>query len=133
MSPTDREGAATMDAAGLYLEEQFTDRRVGAIRRLTPVTSDGMPDSARATLYVGQAQIMTNMGPVPISFEIEAASLAEAVSRFDDAANVAVERTAKELQELRRQSASSIVIPEGGMAGLGGAGGLPPGGRIKMP
>jgi len=133
MSPTDREGAATMDAASLYLEEQFTDRRVGAIRRLTPVKSDGTPDSARTTLYVGQAQIMTNMGPVPINFEIEASSLAEAVSRFGDAANAAVERTAKELQELRRQSASSIVIPEGGMGGLGGAGGLPPGGRIKMP
>jgi hypothetical protein len=47
-------------------------------------------------------------------------------------ANQAVEKTMQELQELRREAASSIVIPEtgGGMGGLGGAGG--PGGKIQL-
>src|ERR1044071_1380896 len=71
-----------MDAAGLYLEETFTDRKVGALRRLTPVKSDGSPDAARAILFIGQAEIMTNMGPVPINFEIEGQTLAEAVAGF---------------------------------------------------
>src|SRR5690242_615234 len=46
-----------MDAAGLYREEMFTDRKVGAIRRLTPVTADGAPDTARPVLFIGQAEI----------------------------------------------------------------------------
>ncbi len=68
-----------MDAEGLYQEDNFTDRRVGAIRRLTPVRADGTVDPARPVLFIGQAEIMTNMGPVPISFEIEGQTLAEAV------------------------------------------------------
>jgi hypothetical protein len=33
-----------MDAAQLYQEDVYTDRRIGTIRRLTPVKSDGSPD-----------------------------------------------------------------------------------------
>jgi len=47
-------------------------------------------------------------------------------------AKEAVERTMKDLQELRRQAASSIVVPQGGMGGLGGPGGLGPGGKIQI-
>jgi hypothetical protein len=32
---------AAMDATQIYREETFTDRKVGTIRRLTPVTADG--------------------------------------------------------------------------------------------
>jgi hypothetical protein len=39
-----------MDAASLYREELITDRKVGAIRKLTPVTSDGAVDPARPVL-----------------------------------------------------------------------------------
>ena len=46
-----------MDATQLYREEIFTDRRVGTIRRLTPVTVDGTPDAARTVIFVGQAQV----------------------------------------------------------------------------
>jgi hypothetical protein len=38
----------------------------------------------------------------------------------------------KDLQELRRQQASSIVVPQGGMGGLPG-GGMPGGGKIQIP
>jgi hypothetical protein len=125
-----------MDAASLYREELFTDRKVGMIRVLTPVNSDGSPDASRPAVYVGEAQIYTNMGALPLSFELEAGSLQEAVQQYADAAKVAVEQAIKEIQELRRQAASSIVIPQGGAPGMGGAGpggGLiaPGGGRIK--
>ena len=112
-----------MDATTLYREDIVTDRKVGTIRCLTPVTSDGAPDPGRKATYVGEAQILTPMGAIPVTFEIEADGLAEAVEKFGDAAKEAVERTMRELQELRRQQASSIVVP-----GMGN-----PGGKIQIP
>ena len=119
-----------IDPAALYLEEIFTDRRVGTIRRLTPVGKDGQRDNARAVLYVGETQVLTPAGALPIGFEIGAGSLEEAAEKFGPLAKEAIERTVKELQELRRQAASSIVIPQGGLPPAGGMGG---GGKIQMP
>jgi hypothetical protein len=103
---------ATMDAAQVYREEVFTDRKVGTIRRLTPVTAEGTADAARPVIFVGQAQVMTPMGAVPISFELEAATLAAAVEKFGAAAEQAVLQTMRDLQEMRREQASSLVIPD---------------------
>ena len=122
-----------MDATSLYREDIITDRKVGTIRVLTPLTTDNNTDSARPVLYMGEAQIMTGAGPLPISFEIEAATLAEAVDAFGDAAKEAIERTVRELQEMRRQAASSIVVPQGGMGGLGPGGLGGGGGKIQIP
>ncbi|MBI1965051.1 MAG: hypothetical protein HYV99_02120 [Betaproteobacteria bacterium] len=131
----DRPAEAKMDSASLYREEIITDRKVGTIRMLTPVKSDGSTDASRAVIYVGEAQILTNAGALPLSFEIEAQSLDEAVKKFSEMARDAVEKAVRELQELRRQAASSIVVPQGGMGGLGGlpGGGMPPGGKIQIP
>ena len=103
---------AAMDASQVYREETFTDRRVGTIRRLTPVTADGADDATRPVLYVGQAQVMTPMGAVPISFELDGATLGAAIVKFGEAAEQAVQQTVRELQELRREQASSLVIPD---------------------
>lgn len=129
-SPADLD--ITMEAGSLYREEIYTDRKIGTIRAMVPVLSSGATDGSRETVYVGEAQIMTQMGPLPISFEIEAVTLTEAVAGYAPAAKIAVENTVRELQELRRQSASSLVLP--GQAGAG----LPPalggrGGKIQMP
>lgn len=121
-----------MDAASMYMEEMFTDRKVGAIRRLTPVKSDGSVDSARPVLFIGQAEIMTNMGPVPINFDIEAQSLDQAIAGFSGAAAAAIERTVQQIQEMRRQAASQLVVPQGGMPNLTG-GPAGPGGKIQIP
>jgi hypothetical protein len=128
----ERNGDTGMDMTTLYQEEVFTDRKVGTIRRMTPVQGDGVRDPARPILYVGQAEIMTNMGPMPINFDIEASTLDQAVAGFAPAAAVAVERTVQQIQEMRRQAASQLVVPQGGMGGL--PGGLPgaPGGRGKI-
>jgi hypothetical protein len=117
-----------VDPKALYLEEVFTDRRVGTIRRLTPVTGEGTRDQARAVLYVGETQVLTPAGALPIGFEIGAGSLEEAAQKFGDLAREAIERTVKELQELRRQAASSIVVPQGPLPPMGGGGG-----KIQMP
>src|SRR5688500_12080336 len=118
-----------VDPKSLYLEEIFTDRRVGTIRRLTPVGKDGNRDQARAVLYVGETQVLTPAGALPIAFEIGAGSLEEAADKFGQLAKEAIERTVKELQELRRQAASSIVVPQGGLPPMGPGGG----GKIHMP
>jgi len=74
---------------------------------------------------------MTQMGPLPISFEIEASTLAEAISKYGAAAKAGVEQALRELQDLRRQAQSSIVIPTAGA--VPGAGGLGGGGKIQLP
>jgi len=119
-----------VDPNSLYMEEIFTDRRIGTIRRLTPVKDDGQRDTARAVLYVGETQVLTPAGALPIGFEIGAGSLGEAAEKFGQLAKEAIERTVKELQEMRRQAASQIVIPQGGLPPTGGMG---PGGKIQMP
>ncbi|HET8692780.1 MAG TPA: hypothetical protein VFM30_11655 [Steroidobacteraceae bacterium] len=119
-----------MSADALYREDVFTDQRVGTVRRMTPVKSDGSDDPSRPLIFIGQATIMTPMGSLPLSFELPAKTLAEAVAQFGPAAQQAIEDAARELQELRRQAASSIVIPEGGAASLKGMGGK---GGIQIP
>jgi hypothetical protein len=132
-----REGGreAAMDSETLYQEEVFTDRKVGMIRRMTPVTVDGMRDANRKILYIGQAEIMTNMGPVPINFEIEAETFAQAIQGFGAAAAEGIERTVQQIQEMRRQQASQLVVPGAGMGGgMGAIPGAAPGrGKIQFP
>src|SRR5918999_5086094 len=127
------ETEAKMDPASLYREEIITDRKVGTLRVMTPLTASGAIDTSRSVLYMGEAQIMTGAGPLPISFEIEAKTLAEAVDKFGGTAKEAIERTVRDLQELRRQAASSIVVPQGGMGSLGPGGLGGGGGKIQLP
>src|SRR5271170_8241087 len=98
MSSTTDSRQATMDSTQMYREETFTDRKVGTIRCLTPVAADGSADSARPVIYVGQAQVMTPMGALPISFELDAPTLDGAIAKFSEAAELAVQQTMRELQ-----------------------------------
>ena len=130
--PGSRPPDAAMDAASLYREEIYTDRKVGTLRVLSPVKSDGTPDARRRTVYQGEAQLMTNVGPLPISFDIDADNLSDAVAKYGDATKAGVDRAMRELQEMRRQASSSIVLPPAGAA-LGPGGTLPGGGKIQIP
>ena len=112
MSSTTDSRQASMDSSQIYLEDTFTDRKVGTIRRLTPVAADGAADPARSLIFVGQAQVMTPMGALLISFELEAVTLNAAIEKFGAAAELAVQQTMRELQEIRREQASSLVIPD---------------------
>ncbi len=116
-----------MDASNLYREEVFTDNAVGTLRQLSPVTPNGEPDATRSLQFLGSTQVMTTAGPMPLSFEIEADSLAEAAAGFGTEAKAAFERTMEELKEMQRQQSSSIVVPKAGMGGMGG------GGNIQIP
>ena len=130
--PEERMTDLVMDPTDLWLEEVYTDRRVGTIRKLTPVKGDGARDAAREVQWVGETQVMSQLGALPITFALEAKTLEEAADKFGPEAKKAIERTMRELQEMRRQAASQIVIPQGGLPPAG-PGGLPGGGKIQMP
>lgn len=117
-----------MNAADLYREEMFTDRQVGTIRRLSPVTTDGSPDASRPISYQGQTQILTPVGALPLNFEIAAATLEEAARNFGHAAQEAAEQAIEELRQMRREAASSLVLPDSGPGG-----GFPGNGKIQFP
>ncbi len=124
----------SLDPAGLYREEIYTDRRAGTIRRLTPVTVNGSVDPQRPVLFSGQTQLLTPAGVLPLVFEIEAGTLEEALAKFPEGVNAALEQAIDEAREMRREAASRIVVPEVGGGGIGpspgpGAGG----GKIKFP
>lgn len=116
----------SFDTAHLVREETYTDGRVGAIRRMVPVTPDGDPDPQREVRFEGQTSLMTPAGTLPLQFEIEADSLAGAIEGFAAAATAATERAIQELQEMRREQSSQLFVP--GQEG-GGQGGFPGGGQ----
>ena len=119
-----------LDPAGLYQEEVFTDRRAGTIRRLTPISVAGAIDASRPVLFSGQTQLLTPAGVLPLVFEIDATTLEEAIRQFPEGVKVALEQAIEEAREMRRESASRIVVPEvGANVGPGPASG----GKIKFP
>lgn len=120
----------TMNADNLFREETFTDQKVGTLRRLTPVDAHGNVLADAKALFFGQTQVMSSVGPMPINFELAVNDLHEAAEQFAQAAEKEIERTMQELQEMRRQQQSSIMVPgQGGSPGMGGA----TGGGIQMP
>jgi hypothetical protein len=121
-----------LDAAGMYREEVYTDRRAGTIRKLTPVTIDGNVDNTRQVLFSGQTQLLTPAGVLPLVFEIDAQTLEEALQKFPDGVKGALEQAIDEAREMRREQASRIVVPDVGGAGLG-PGPAAGGGKIKFP
>jgi hypothetical protein len=120
-----------MDGTSLYREDTYTDRKIGTIRVLTPMTQDGTTDLSRKILYVGETQLLTTGGLLPLVFDIEASSLGEAVGQFAAGAEAAIERTRREIEQLRREAASQIIVPDRMPGGLGGPGGPPGGGLIR--
>jgi len=115
-------GSPEFDKQGLYREDSFTDRRVGSIRQMTPVTDTGEADGSRPVLFLGSTQVMTGAGPVPLNFEIPGETLGDAADNFGECAEKAVEEMAVRLEEMRREQASSIVVPGQGGGQPGGSG-----------
>ncbi len=95
----------------LYREESYTDLKVGAIRKLTPVTADASIDESRDPIFMGQTQLMSPNGPLPVSCLINAKSLPEAIEKFPDAVKQEVERIVATAQKAKEKESSRIIIP----------------------
>jgi hypothetical protein len=72
----------TVDRNNLYREESFTDVKVAAIRRLSPVKSDGSNDDGRDPIFMGQTQLMTPSGPIMLQSLLDAKTFEEAMEKF---------------------------------------------------
>ncbi len=100
-----------LDENNLYKEESFTDMKTGAVRRLTPVTSDGSPDESRDAIFVAQTQLMSPEGPLPVSAMLEATTLSEAIQIFPAAVSKEVDRLVEIAQKAKQEDASRIIVP----------------------
>ena len=127
----------SVDTENLYREEVFTDLKAATVRRLSPVRPDGSPDPERPVLFLGETQILTPAGLLPVQARIPAQTLEEAWERFPEAIRRAVDRLIQEVREAQLREATRIVTPAEAGLGLGGGGlggpGVPGGGKIKLP
>lgn len=102
----------------LFQEEIFTDLRTAQIHRFTPLKPNGEMDKSRKILFIGHTQIMTQQGPFPIQFPIEAKNLQQAMDKLPEALEAALEKIAEEAKEIQRREESRIIVP-GSPAGEG--------------
>ncbi|MSQ69008.1 MAG: hypothetical protein EXR83_12635 [Gammaproteobacteria bacterium] len=116
----------SVDLDNLYREESYTDMQAASVRVLTPVTPGGERDPARACLYIGDTTLMTQMGPLPVQFPLEADSLQQALAAFPEGVRQAIERLSERARDMARDESSRIVVP----SKLPGGGGLPGGGLL---
>lgn len=104
-------GSVTIDRNNLYREESFTDLKAGTIKKFVPIKSDGSPDPTRSPAFMGMTQIMSNAGPLPIQFMLDAKTLDEAIAEFSDAAKKAVDELIEEARRIQLEAASRIIVP----------------------
>jgi hypothetical protein len=95
----------------LYREEMYTDMRTAAIRQLTPIKPNGEIDKTRKYVFVGQTNIMSPQGPLPVQFPIEAKNLQEAAEKFPEVMDQFLAKLAEEIKEAQRQEQSRIIVP----------------------
>lgn len=103
--------AFTIDADNLYREESITDLKAATIRKMVPIKIDGSADENRSIKFIGDTTLMTQMGPIPVQFPIEADSLEAAFGLFPEGIKAAVEKLNDRAKEMAREEASRIVVP----------------------
>ncbi len=111
--------------ASLYQEETFTDRRVGHAAAPDAGTRPRARGHCPPVLYVGQTQVLTPAGALPLSFEVPPRRSTMPSRSSARRAKQALARTMRRLEELRREQASSIIVPgSGAVPGVPGGRGL---------
>jgi hypothetical protein len=113
----DNEKKVKFNQQNLHREEVFSDLTVGSIRQLTPVKPNGEPDKTRPVLFVGQSQIYTQHGPMPVEFPIDAKNLQLAMEKFPSAMEEFVAHLVEQAKEMQRQEQSRLIVPGGTAAG----------------
>ena len=101
-----------IDRSNLYSEESFSDLKTGTIKRLTPVRSDGSVDKTRKTIFVGHTSILTPNGPLPIQNVIAAKELQQAIKKFPEVMQAAMEQLIEEVKKYQEQEQSQIQKPD---------------------
>ena len=101
----------SIDTDNLYREESITDLKAATIRKMVPITVTGTVDENRPVKFIGDTTLMTQMGPIPVQFPIEADNLETAFKLFPDGIKEAVDKLNDKAKEMAREEASRIVVP----------------------
>ncbi len=107
----------TIDKNNLYREESITDMKVGSIRQLIPIKLDGSEDDKRSRLFIGQTQIISPEGPLPIQAELTVKNIDEAIKVFPLAMKKALNEMLAKIQNMQQQQQaqqrddSRIIVP----------------------
>ena len=113
-----------VDTDNLYKEESITDSRAATIKHLIPINLDGTVDNSRTHRFIGDTTLMTQMGPIPVQFPLEADTLTEAFDLFPEGIKGAIERLNDRAKEMAREESSRIVVPGQGQGGTPGMPGI---------
>jgi hypothetical protein len=107
----------TVDRNNLYREVMYTDLKVASIKKLVPINQDGSDDKSRPTVFIGETQLMTPGGPLPIHSHLDADTFEKAMDNFP----LAMERSFREMvatlqrmqqeQEKEERGSSRIIVP----------------------
>jgi hypothetical protein len=89
----------TVDQSNLYREDSVTDIKVAAIRRLTPIKSDGSDDDSRDPIFMGQTHLISPSGPILLQSLLEARTLEEAMEKFPAAMQTEMEKAMAEAEK----------------------------------
>ena len=104
-----------VDTNHLYREETITDLKIASIKVLTPINLDGSEDKSRMQIYIGNTQLMSPEGPLPLQAPLEANNLEEAMAVFPDAMRQALAEMVEKIKAMQQQQklkeSSRIIIP----------------------
>lgn len=107
----------TIDQENLYREESITDMKVASIREMTPIKPDGSDDPSRDKIFIGNSQLMTPEGPLPIQAKLTATTFEEAMKEFPQAMKQSLNETIEHFRQMQQeqqqqqQSESRIITP----------------------
>lgn len=104
-----------LDRSNLYREESFSDLKTGSIKRLTPVKADGSEDKTRKQRFIGNTNILTPNGPLPIQGDIPAKDLQQAIKKFPEVMEQAMDQLVEEVKKYQEQERSRIQKPDSGI------------------
>ncbi|MCX5828045.1 MAG: hypothetical protein NTV58_08610 [Deltaproteobacteria bacterium] len=117
-----KQASIRINQNNLYREEIFSDLMVGAIHQMTPVKPNAELDKQRKVMFIGNTQLITQQGPLPVRFPIEANNLQQAIDKFPESLDAFIKKMVEEAKELQRKEESRIIMP-----------GSPSVGNLKLP
>ena len=104
-----------VDKKNLYREETITDLKIASIQKLTPIHPDGSEDPSRQTIYVGNSQLGTPHGPVPIQARLEGTTLDQAMEAFPKAMEAETQKVIEQFKKMeaeqKKSDDSRIIVP----------------------
>ncbi|MBU0972744.1 MAG: cytoplasmic protein [Proteobacteria bacterium] len=104
-----------VDKTNLYREEVITDLKIASIRQMIPVNIDGSCDTTRQIIFIGNTQLGTPQGPIPLQAKLEAATLEGAMDLFpqvmEQETQKVIENFKRMEEQQKKQKKSSLIIP----------------------